>query len=165
MKICYNEATMMKASTLEKDLELCEKAGFDYIEIRIDLLHEYLNEHTMEDLRHFFSSSRIKPHAINAVYIKKDFSLSDDRQRDAFSDEVEKICAVAVALGAPSFIVVPPLNHDRITPWSSPCEKVTESLVGTMKFVGKIAAKYGVGICFELVGAPYSSVRSIAHAK
>ena len=46
MKISYNEATAKGCSSLALDLELCEKAGFDYIEIRLDMLGDYLKEHT-----------------------------------------------------------------------------------------------------------------------
>ena len=41
MKTSYNEACGRDCSTLEQDLELCEQAGFDYIEIRLDLLRGY----------------------------------------------------------------------------------------------------------------------------
>lgn len=79
MKIGYNEATAKDCSTLEKDLELCEKYGFDYIEIRLDMLKDYLKTHTSDDLKKFFETSHIKPHAMNALYIYEDlFSEKDD---------------------------------------------------------------------------------------
>jgi 2-keto-myo-inositol isomerase len=34
MKLSMNEATALKKSSLEKDLKLCEKYGYDMIEIR-----------------------------------------------------------------------------------------------------------------------------------
>lgn len=67
MKISYNEACAKDCSTLEKDLTLCEKAGFDFIEIRLDMLRKYLLDHTLEDLKAFFSKSKIKPHAFNLL--------------------------------------------------------------------------------------------------
>lgn len=42
MKTSYNEACARDCSTLEKDLALCEEVGFDYIEIRLDLLRGWL---------------------------------------------------------------------------------------------------------------------------
>ena len=42
MKTSYNEACGRDCSTLEQDLALCEQAGFDYIEIRLDMLRRYL---------------------------------------------------------------------------------------------------------------------------
>ena len=51
MKIGFNEATALecKGQSLMADLEMCEKYGFDYIEIRFDCLKEYLKEHTEVD--------------------------------------------------------------------------------------------------------------------
>ena len=60
MKTSYNEACARDCSTLEKDLALCEKAGFDYIEIRLDLLRGWLKEHTVEQLKEFFETHRLK---------------------------------------------------------------------------------------------------------
>lgn len=65
MFISYNEACARDCSTLEQDLVLCEKAGFDYIEIRLDMLTDYLKRHTVEELAAFFCTSRLKPHAFN----------------------------------------------------------------------------------------------------
>jgi 2-keto-myo-inositol isomerase len=67
MKICFNQATTMKNSTLEKDLELCEKHGYELIEIRLDKLRDYLKTHSIDELVGFFEKSRIKPYAFNAL--------------------------------------------------------------------------------------------------
>lgn len=51
MKTSYNEACGRDCSTLEQDLALCEQAGFDYIEIRLDMLRRYLQGHTADPAR------------------------------------------------------------------------------------------------------------------
>ena len=82
MFISYNEACARDCSTLEQDLVLCEKAGFDYIEIRLDMLTDYLKRHTVEELAAFFCTSRLKPHAFNALYLYPEFlSEGDDEAR------------------------------------------------------------------------------------
>ncbi len=68
MFISYNEACARDCSTLEQDLVLCEKAGFDYIEIRLDMLTDYLKRHTVEELAAFFCTSRLKPHAFIVAF-------------------------------------------------------------------------------------------------
>ena len=73
MYTSYNEACGKDCSDLFTDLTLCEKAGFDYIEIRLDMLRKYLETGTLDELSHFFAQSRLKPHAINAVYLYQDF--------------------------------------------------------------------------------------------
>ena len=59
MRLGYNEATCMENSSLEQDLILCEKYGYDDIELRIDMLEAYLQTHTVEDLQAFFSASHV----------------------------------------------------------------------------------------------------------
>jgi 2-keto-myo-inositol isomerase len=67
LKLGYNEATCMGNSCVERDLELCEKYGYDYIELRLDMLKEYLIAHTLEDLKTFFKTGRLKPYALNSI--------------------------------------------------------------------------------------------------
>lgn len=50
LKLGYNEATCKENSTVEKDLALCEKYGYDYIELRLDMLKDYLQTHTVEEI-------------------------------------------------------------------------------------------------------------------
>ena len=47
MKLGFNEATCMKKSNVIKDIRLCEKYGYDYIELRLDMLKEYLKNNTL----------------------------------------------------------------------------------------------------------------------
>ena len=115
MFISYNEACAKSCSTLEKDLELCEAAGFDYIEIRLDMLTDYLKRQTLADLAEFFKHSRLKPHAINAVYLYPEFlSERDDPQRQsALLEEFQLACETGWAIGSHEIIIVPPLQRLR----------------------------------------------------
>ena len=58
MKLGFNEATALecKGQSLMADLEMCEKYGFDYIEIRFDCVKDYLKEHTLEELADWFKN-------------------------------------------------------------------------------------------------------------
>ena len=67
LKLGYNEATCKENSSVEKDLELCEKYGYDYIELRLDMLKEYFKTHTIDDLKAFFAKSHLKPFAFNSI--------------------------------------------------------------------------------------------------
>ena len=100
MFISYNEACARDCSTLEQDLVLCEKAGFDYIEIRLDMLTDYLKRHTVEELAAFFCTSRLKPHAFNALYLSPEFlSEGDDEARQK---EVLEEFRLGCEVGEPS---------------------------------------------------------------
>lgn len=59
MKICYNET--LARSTLADDIILCGKYGYDSIEIRIEYLQKYLEDHTVEDLKRLLSAKYPSP--------------------------------------------------------------------------------------------------------
>lgn len=53
MKLSMNEATALsyQAMSLEQDILLCEKYGYDMIEPRtMDRMRDYLSEHSIEEL-------------------------------------------------------------------------------------------------------------------
>ncbi|GHV48190.1 inosose isomerase [Synergistales bacterium] len=165
MKIGYNQANGKNCSTLETDLALCERVGFDYIEIRLDMLHSYLKNHSMASLCDFFAASRIKPHALNAIYCYDSLFLRQDQAQSDFMEEFEFASQAAAQMGAMYIIVVPPINLDRVTPYAGSRSEIQDRCVAIMSRLGEVASEYGVKLCFELVGASCCSVRSISCAK
>lgn len=168
MYISYNEACGLECSTLEKDLELCEKAGFDYLEIRFDMLMEYLKTHTVEELAEFFAGHHIKPHAFNALYLYPEFMREDDdpKKRTFLLGQFLYACEIGRKIGNHYMIVVPPfLDEPNYVPFPGTEEENNENCVRMMKELGKIAEHYQMNLCFDLVGFPRSSVRTIENAK
>lgn len=167
MLIGYNEACARDCSTLEQDLALCEKAGFDCIEIRLDMLTEYLKRHTVEQLADFFKTSRLRPHALNALYLYPEFlSEQDDTQKQqALLAEFTLGCGVGKAIGSEYFIIVPPLQRDpNGGSFVGTREKTFENCVRILDRLAQLAQPYAMKLCFELVGFERSSVRSIEEA-
>lgn len=167
MKLSYNEACTRDCSSLEKDLILCEKAGFDYIEIRLDMLEKYMETHTIKDLASFFKTSRIRPHAFNALYLYPEFlGENDDKQkRQKLLAKFELGCKTAQAIGSHYFIVVPPLQCDPTGgPFTGTWEETYRNCVRILKKLSVMAKPYEMKLCFELVGFERSSVRSVAEA-
>lgn len=167
MKISYNEATGRDCSSLKLDLELCERAGFDFIEIRLDMLREYLKENKLEELISFFKTSHMKPHAINALYLYSDFlSEKDDaKKQQTLMEEFQWGCEIANAINSHYFIVVPPLQPDPKGGAFVGCwEETQRNCVRILKKLGRLAEAYDINLCFELVGFTRSSVRTIKEA-
>lgn len=167
MKLSYNEATAKGCSSLEKDLKLCERAGFDYIEIRMDMLTEYLKENTVDDLVKFFETSRLQPHAINALYLYPEFLSDEDsaQKQEALLAEFMLGCEVGKAIGSHYYIIVPPLQRDPGGgPFLGSKEGTRKNCVRILKQLGQTAESYGINLCFELVGFERSSVRTVAEA-
>lgn len=168
MYISYNEACGLGCSTLEQDLELCEKAGFDYIEIRFDMLMEYLKTHTVDQLAEYFAEHHIKPHAFNALYLYPEFLREDDdsQQRTFLLGQFLYACEIGKRIGNHHMIVVPPfLEEANYVPFPGTEEENNGNCVRMLKELGAIAGAYDMNLCFELVGFPRSSVRSIENAR
>ncbi len=163
MNIAYNEATASKCSTLEQDLLLCEQAGFEYIEIRFDMLEAYLEHHTLAELAAFFRSSRLKPHALNALYIPGELMAGQGWQ--SFADRFLYACHYARVIGSGHVILVSPMNADRKMPYQRPWDQVRLRCGEVLEKLSDLAEDSGTNICFELVGAEYSGVRNIRQAR
>ncbi len=166
MKIGFNESTALGCSTLEKDLELCDKVGFDFIEIRLDMLRDYLEHHSVKDLQHFFENHAIKPHAFNALYTYKELFSENDvsARRDALMDNFLLGCKTAQEIGSHEFIIVPPMSADASIPYVDTKNNIKVDCVRIFRKLAGIAADFGVNLCFELVGTPKCSVRTIPFA-
>ncbi len=168
MKISYNEACSLHCSTLEKDLILAEKNKFDFIEIRLDQLKEYMKTHSIDELVNFFASSTIKPHAFNALYTYDSlFSENDDlSKRKELLEEFEYGLNIAQKIGAGYFIIVPPLQRDpNGGPYIGNDENTFHNCVRILTNLSSIASNYNIKLCFEIVGFDRSSVRTIKLAK
>lgn len=167
MLISYNEACAKDCSNLQTDLMLCEEIGFDCIEIRLDMLTDYFKTHTLEELAEFFKTSRLRPHAINALYLYSEFlSENDDEEKQKnLLAEFKMGCETAKAIGSKYFIIVPPLQRDpNGGPFIGTQEDTFENCVRSLTHLSQLALNYDVNLCFELVGFERSSVRSIEQA-
>ena len=158
MKLGFNEATCMKRSTVEQDLELCEKYGYDYIELRLDMIRDYLTRHTVKDLQSFFKSSRIKPYAFNSI---EDINFCDAGQWSKVLDLFRFGCETAQAVENPYIIVVPTMGDDM---YEKTRREVFEDSTEVLSKLADIANPYGIKLAFEPIGDKRWCVRSLDQA-
>lgn len=166
MQIGYNQANGMNCSTLANDLILCEKYGFDFIELRLDMLHDYLQDHSINELKQFFQQSKIKPHALNALYTFANlFDGSNSVQEQELIKEFLWGCEVAKAIGSEYFIIVPPLQRNPDGgPFIGSWQDNFKNCVRILTHLSDLAMPHGIKLCFELVGFDRSSVRTVKQA-
>ena len=167
MRIGYNEATALGGSTLETDLRVCEECGFDFIEIRMDMLRDYLLRHPLADLKAFFASSHLRPHAMNAFYLYPQFLSENDNpvRRQALLDEILLGFTVAKEIGSHNAIIVAPLQRDpKGGPYAGEWDETFRECVRMLRQLSTLGEFYEVNLCFELVGFNRSSVRTVAEA-
>jgi 2-keto-myo-inositol isomerase len=156
MKLGYNEATCMKKSNLQQDLELCERNQYDYIEIRLDMLGDYLKDHSLKDLKQFFKTSRLKPYAFNSIE-NINFCTPEE-----WAERVKLFtfaCQSANEIENPYIIMVPTMGPDMAKKTES---EVFEDSVESLGKFADIARPYGVKLAFEPIGDPRWCVRSMS---
>lgn len=163
MYISYNEACGKGCSDLMTDLKLCEQAGMDYIEIRLDMLRNFLKTNTIDQLKKFFSESRLKPHAINAVYLHQDFlKKGTNPEKDSAMLDFLLACKAGHAIGSHYIIIVPPLDSTGV--FRGDVQEAEADCIRILKQLSKLARPYEMKLCFELVGLKKSCVRTIEAA-
>lgn len=155
MKIAFNQATTLKNSTLQKDLELCEQHGYDLIEIRLDKVRDYLAENTAEDLKAFFDSNRIKPYAFNALEF---ITFRDKAGYQQILDDLRFLCRLGEAIACKTVIVVPTFDIGDYSKSQIKAE--------TVRVLHELAelAPYGVKLALEFCGYPNCSVNTFGQA-
>ncbi len=159
MKLGFNEATCMKRSNVETDLALCEKYGYDYIELRLDMLRDYLSRHTLRELQSAFAAGRLRPYALNSI---ENINFCTPEQWAQMLEEFRFACEVAQAIGNPYLIVVPTMGEgwDR-----KAAEEVFCDSVEVLHRLADLALPYGVRLAFEPIGDPRWCVRSLDQAR
>jgi len=156
MKICFNQATTMKKSDLKTDLQLCEKYGYDLIEIRLDKLRDYLQDHTVEEVSRFFNENKLKPYAFNALEF---ITFRDENGYKQIKDDLKFLCEVGSKIDCKKIIVVPTFDigdYDKT--------QIKEHTVEILHDLAETAEKYDTKLAFEFVGYPNCSVNTFGQA-
>lgn len=157
MKICFNET--IDTSSLENDLELCEKYGYDYIEIRLSYLKDYLKTHSMDDLKAYFDTHNIKPYGYNSI---TEVNFCTDEGWKTVSDEFLFACEAAKKLGGRSIVTVPTCRPEMADKTE---QEVFDDSVKMLLKLSDMAQPYDVMINWEPIGGKgVFAVQSIAQA-
>lgn len=158
LKLGFNEATCKENSDVETDLRLCEKYGYDYIELRLDMLKKYFETHTIDDLKAFFATSHLKPFAFNSI---ENINFCTPEEWKTLVDLFRFGCKTAQAIGNPYIIVVPTVTDEICTKNE---KEVFEDSVKVLTQLANIAKPYGVKLSFEPIGDRRWCVNSIRQA-
>ena len=157
MKLGFNEATALecKGQSLLADLEMCEKYGFDYIEIRFDCIRDYLKEHTLEELADWFKNHHLKPWAYNTLIF---FNQRDAAGEKEIDDEVDFIMEVSKAIGMKMLITVPSFDVKDKT-----VGEIKEEAVKRLRYLSdKVGSDMKISL--EFCGAPNCSINQFGTA-
>lgn len=144
MKIAFNQT--LKQSTLEKDLELCEKYGFDAIELRLDKLKDYLTRHSIEELATYFKTHHLKPYSLNSLEF---VTFCDDKSYNTIKEELAFLCEVGNKIDCDTIVVVPSFNVGDYT-----IEEIKKESIRVLNDLADQAEQANMRLAYEFVGHP-----------
>ncbi len=152
MNICFNET--LNNSSLENDLILCEKYGYDSMEIRLAYLKDYLETHSIEELKEFFDTHHIKPFGYNSI---ENINFCTPDEWAAVKELFLYACEASKVLGGKSIVVVPTCTEAAANKSEN---EVFEDSVRVLKELSDLAEPYAINIAFEPIGHERFCVRS-----
>lgn len=157
MKLSMNEATALKCkgTTLEQDLALCEKYGYDMIEIRtMDCLKNYLAVHSIDELAEYFATHPVKPWAFNTLEYFN--NLPDDDYKETLR-KLREMCEWGKKIGCKTVITVPTVGLKKVTR-----QAIRKSTLECLKEMGEICGEADMRLSVEFLGHPEASINDLA---
>ena len=155
MKIGFNEANdrFCAGHSVMKDLELCEKYGFDYIDIQSECLDRDLKAGvvTVEQLGEWFATHHLKMLSYNALCF---FNMKPTQaEKDAVMAELDEIIRRCNILGCKMIVVVPSMDMKEKGLKPSRRE-IREDAVAVIREMLKKTEPHGIKLSIEFCGAP-----------
>ena len=162
MKIGFNEGCnrFCEDHSVLKDLELCEKYGFEYIDIQSECLDRDLaaGKYTIEELGEWFKTHNLKMLSYNALCF---FNMKETQvEKDAVMAELDEIIRRCLILDCKMIVVVP--SHDIKVHATRP--EIREDAVAVIKEMVKKVEPHGIKLSIEFVAAPTMTINRFEDA-
>ncbi|WP_437886801.1 sugar phosphate isomerase/epimerase family protein [Phytobacter sp. V91] len=157
MKLGINEATCMKNSSLKQDIALAERWGYDFIELRLDMLKVWLQEYSLEQLAGFFAASHLKPWGYNSI---EDITFCDSECWQEKRALLNFACDAATVVGGDCVVVVPTIKAGQH--WKRAA--TVKDSVNRLREMAEVAGERGMRLAFEPIGSQSCCVRSLEMA-
>ena len=162
MKIGFNEGCNRFCAdhSVLKDLEYCEKYGFDYIDVQSECLNRDLEagKYTIEELGEWFKNHNLKMLSYNALIF---FNMKQTQEeKDAVMEELDEIIRRCNILGCKMIVVVPSMDLDV----HATVAEIREDAVAVLKEMVKKVEPHGIKLSLEFCGAPSMSINRFDYA-
>ncbi len=162
MKIGFNEGCnrFCENHSVLEDLALCEKYGFDYIDVQSECLDRELaaGKYTLEELGEFFRSHKIKMLSYNALVF---FNMKQSQEeKDAVMEQLEEIIRRCQILDCKMIVVVPSMDLKV----KATVDEIKADAVAVLKEMVKKVEPYGIKLSLEFCGAPTMSINRFEYA-
>ncbi len=162
MKIGFNEGCnrFCENHSVLEDLALCEKYGFDYIDVQSECLDRELaaGKYTLEQLGDFFKSHKLKMLSYNALIF---FNMKRTQaEKDAVMAQLDEIIRRCETLDCKMIVVVPSMD----LPVKATVDEIKADAVAVLKEMVKKVEPHGIKLSLEFCGAPTMSINRFEYA-
>ena len=162
MKLGFNEANdrFCKNHSVMMDLELCEKYGFDCIDIQSECLNRDLEagKITLEEMGAWFQSHHLKMLSYNALCF---FNMKQTQEeKDAVMAKLDQIIEDCNKLQCKMIVVVP--SMDLTVP--ATLDEIKADAVAVLKKMVKKVEPHGIKLSIEFCGCPTMSINRFEDA-
>ena len=162
MKIGFNEANdrFCKDHSVMKDLEYCEKYGFDFIDIQSECLNRDLEagKITLEEMGEWFKTHHLKMLSYNALCF---FNMKQTQaEKDEVMAKLDQIIADCLKLQCKMIVVVP--SMDLTVP--ATLDEIRADAVAVLKEMVKKVEPHGIKLSIEFCGCPTMSINRFEDA-
>ena len=167
MKIGFNEGCnrFCENHSVLEDLDLCEKYGFDYIDIQSECLDREIaaGKYTIDDLAAWFADPKhhLKMLSYNALIF---FNMKQTQEeKDAVMAELDEIIRRCNILGCKMIVVVPSkdMKERGLTPTR---KEIREDAVAVLKEMVKKCEPHGIRLSLEFCGEPSMTINRFEDA-
>lgn len=165
MKIGFNEANtrFCKDHSVLRDMELCEKYGFDYIDIQSECLDRDLaaGKYTIEELGAWFQTHKLKMLSYNALIF---FNMKQTQaEKDEVMAKLDEIIGRCNILGCKMIVVVP--SMDMAERGLQPTRKqIRADAVAVLREMARKCEPHGIKLSLEFCGAPTMTINRFEDA-
>lgn len=162
MKICFNEgcSALCDHHSVMKDLEYCEKYGFDYIDLQESCLDPDLEAGacTLEELGAWFAEHNLKMYSYNAL---EDFNMRrTNAEQDRVLAHLREIIRRCSILGCDLVVICPSRDLDE----HATIPEIHESTVDMLRGMLAIAEPHQIRLALEFCGFPGMSINRFREA-
>lgn len=162
MKIGFNEGCnrFCKDHSVMKDLEYCEKYGFDYIDIQSECLNRDLEagKYTLEELGEWFKNHNLKMLSYNALIF---FNMKETpEEKAAVMAELDEIIRRCKILDCQMIVVVPSMDLKV----HATRGEIRKDAVEVLNEMVKKVEPHNIKLSLEFCGAPGMSINRFEDA-
>ena len=164
MKIGFNEGCnrFCQNHSVLQDLDLCEKYGFDYIDIQSECLDRDLaaGKYTLENLSSWFNdpNHKLRMLSYNALGF---FNMKQTQEeKDAVMAELDEIIRRCKLLNCKMIVVVPSIDISV----HATLDDIKEDAVAVLKDMVKKVEPYSIKLSLEFCGVPTMSINRFEDA-